>query len=160
MFASLLSDYTNGDPTPAESVTFLADHQGALRIWYIVTLIVFGLVLVPLAVAIADRLSDRTPTLAKAAAGFGLIWSGLVLAGGMVANVGIGTVAELAETDPAGARSVWSAVDTVLNGLTGGNEVTGGVWVLIISVAASLSGVLPRSLNALGVLAGVAGQHY
>lgn len=157
MFATMLSDYTSGDPTPAESVAFLADNQGALRIWYMVTLILFGIVLVPLALAINDRLSDRTPTLAKTATAFGLVWSGLVLAGGMVANIGIGTVADLAETNPAAAESVWSSVDAVLNGLTGGNEVTGAVWVLVISIAAFGSGALPRSLNTLGVVSGVAG---
>ena len=157
MFAGMLSDYTNGDPTPAESVAFLVDNQTALRVWYIVTLIVFGLVLVPLVLAIGDRIRDRTPTLARMSVAFGLIWAGLVLAGGMVANIGITNVADLAATNPDSAVSAWSAVDTVLSGLTGGNEVTGGVWVLVISIAALVSGALPRTLNALGVVSGLAG---
>ena len=36
MFVTLLSDYTTGDPTPSESVAFLADHQAAFQIWNIV----------------------------------------------------------------------------------------------------------------------------
>lgn len=157
MFASMLTDYTTGDPTPAESVAFLADNQTALRVWYVVTLIVFGIVLVPLTLAIGERLRDSTPMLSKMSVAFGLIWSGLVLAGGMVANIGITEIADRADTDPVAAESLWSAVDTVLNGLTGGNEVVGGVWVLIISVAALASGALPRTLNALGIVAGIAG---
>ncbi|MGI9597317.1 MAG: DUF4386 family protein [Acidimicrobiales bacterium] len=157
MFATMLSDYTSGDPTPAESVAFVADNQAALRIWYVVTLIVFGLVLVPLVLAIHDRLVDRTPILARISAGFGLIWSGLVIAAGMVANVGVGTVSDLAETAPDNAESVWSALAAVLDGLGGGNEVTGGVWVLVISGAALISGVLPRILNYIGIVSGLAG---
>lgn len=35
LFGTMLSDYTTGDPTPAESVEFLVDNQAVLRLWYI-----------------------------------------------------------------------------------------------------------------------------
>ena len=157
MFATMFTDYTSGDPTPAESVAFMVDNQTALRVWYIVIFIVFGLVLVPLVLAIHDRLVDRTPLLARASTSFGLIWSGLVIAAGMVANVSVGAVSDLAETYSASAESVWSSLAAVLDGLGGGNEVTGGVWVLVVSAAALASGVLPRLLNYLGIVSGIAG---
>lgn len=91
------------------------------------------------------------------AAVFGAIWAGLVLASGMIAIIGLGTVADLADADPVRAQPVWSAIDSVQNGLGGGNEIVGGLWVLLISWAALDTGALPRGLNYLGVVAGVAG---
>ena len=46
MFAFLLSDYTTGDPTPAESVAFLADNYAAMYIWNLITLIAYSILLV------------------------------------------------------------------------------------------------------------------
>jgi hypothetical protein len=157
MFATVLTDYTTGDPTPEESVAFLVDHQAALRIWNLVIFIVFGIALVPLVLALRDRLTARSPAEAQASTAFGLIWAGLVLAAGMVSNIAIGTVADLHDTDPARAASVWSALDSVQNGLGGGNEIAGGVWVLLVSWAALRTAVLPRTLNYLGLAAGAAG---
>lgn len=157
MFATMLTDYTSGDPTPAESVAFVVDNQTPLYLWYLVTLIVFGIALVPLTLALYQRLKDRAPGLAQAGAAFGLIWSGLILATGMISNIGLGTIADLADTDPAQAQAVWSSLDAVTNGLGGGNEVAGGFWVLLVSVAALRSAVFPRALNLLGIICAAAG---
>jgi hypothetical protein len=75
----------------------------------------------------------------------------------MVSNIAIGTVADLYDTDPAGAEPVWSALDSVQNGLGGGNEIAGGVWVLLVSLAALKTNLLPAAVNYLGIAAGVAG---
>jgi hypothetical protein len=157
MFATMLTDYTTGDPTPEESVAFVVDNQAALYIWNFVIFIVFGIALVPLVLALHERLKVRSPALAQASAAFGLIWAGLVLAAGMVANIAIGTVADLSNTDPSGSEPVWSALDSVQNGLGGGNEIVGGVWILLVSWAALKTAVLPRTLNYLGLAAGAAG---
>jgi len=157
MFATILTDYTTGDPTPEESVAFAVDHQTALYVWNVVIFIIFGIVLVPLVLALHDRLKVLSPALAQASGAFGLIWAGLVLAAGMVSNIAIGTVADLHDTDPAGAETVWSALDSVQNGLGGGNEIAGGVWILLVSWAALRSAVLPRTLNYVGLFAGAAG---
>ncbi|MBX3314076.1 MAG: DUF4386 family protein [Actinobacteria bacterium] len=157
MFATVLGDQTTGDPTIAESVAFVVDHRAALHLWYIVTLIVFGIALVPLALGLRERVAARAPDLSNATAAFGLLWAGLVLAAGMIANVGVGAVADLATTDPGRAGSLWIALDTVQDGLGGGNEVVGGVWVLLLGVTALRTGVLPRGLALLGVVSAVAG---
>jgi hypothetical protein len=157
MFVTVLSDYTSGDPPPSESVAFLVDNQVALYIWNLIIFIVFGVALVPLVLALHERLKAGSPALAQATAAFGLIWGGLVLAAGMVTNIGIGTVADLYDTDPTQAETVWSALDSVQNGLGGGNEIAGGVWVLLVSLAAFRTAALPRALNYLGAISGVAG---
>lgn len=157
LFATTLSGYTTGDPTPAESVAFLVDHQTTLYVWNSVIFIVFGIVLVPVVLSLRERLADGAPGLAAAATAFGLIWAGLVIAAGMIANVGVGTIADLQAADPAAAQTAWSALDAVQNGLGGGNEITGGIWIVLVSAAALRTNALPRALSVVGVGAGVAG---
>jgi hypothetical protein len=138
-------------------VAFVVDNQAALYLWNLVIFIVFGIALVPLVLALRERLYASAPALSQVAGAFGLIWAGLVVAAGMVSNIAIGTVADLHDTDPARAETVWSALDSVQNGLGGGNEIAGGVWILLVSWAALKTATLPRALNLLGLAAGVAG---
>ncbi len=157
LFGTVLADYTTGDPDAAESVAFLVDNQAVMYVWNLIIFIVFGVALVVLAPALYERLKVGAPAIAQTATAFGLIWAGLVIAAGMVANIGWAKVIDLHDTDPEQAESLWLAVDSVYNGLGGGNEIVGGVWVLLISWAALRSGLLPRALNYLGLVIGIAG---
>ncbi len=153
MFGTMLIDYTTATE-PAQAVEFLVNNQVPLYVWNIIITIIFGIAIVPLALAMRDHLDGP---LSRIATVFGLIWSGVIIATGMITNIGIGTVAHLNETSPQTAATVWSALDAVQNGLGGGNEVVGGVWVLLLSIAALGAGVFPRWLNYLGVVMGIAG---
>lgn len=157
LFVTSLADYTSGDPTPAESVDVLVEHQTTFFLWYLTIFLVFGAAIVPLVRALHLRLRSSSPLLADVAAVFGVIWAGLMFATGMISNIGIGVVADLAETDPAQAEAVWSSIDAVTNGLGGGNEVVGGLWVLLVSVAALRSDALPRAVAVIGLLSALAG---
>lgn len=157
MAATVLSDYTTGDPDPGESVAFVLDNQTALYTWYLIILIIFGVALVPLVLALHERLKADAPGLVQTATAFGIIWAGLVLAAGMTAIIGLDTIADLRDTDPTQVEPVWSALDSVQNGLGGGTEIVGGLWVLLISAVALQAGALPRALSCLGIVAGVAG---
>jgi hypothetical protein len=75
----------------------------------------------------------------------------------MVSNIGIEAVADLADTEPDRAASVWAAIDTVTDGLGGGNELVGGIWIGLISVAGFATARLPRWLNITGVVTAIAG---
>lgn len=157
LFVTSLSDYVDGDATLGESVDFLVGHQGTLFAWYLVIFLVFGVAIIPLARALHARLADVSPLLADVSAVFAYIWAGLMFATGMISNIGITAVADLAETDPGAAESLWSSIDTVTNGLGGGNELVGGMWILLVSIAAWGSRRLPTGLNALGAASGAAG---
>jgi hypothetical protein len=87
---------------------------------------------------------------------FGLIWAGLVIASGTLINVGMANVVDLYAKDPAQAAAVWLAIDSVFKGLSG-TEIVGGTWMLLVSWAALRGGGLPKTLNYLGVVVGVAG---
>jgi hypothetical protein len=93
----------------------------------------------------------------QTATAFGLIWAGVVIASGMIFNIGMGVVVDLYSTDPAQAGTVWLAIDSVVNGIGGGVEILGGLWLLLVSWAALRTGGLPRVLNYLGLVIGVAG---
>ena len=75
----------------------------------------------------------------------------------MVANIGAGLAGELYGKDPAQAASLWLALSLVVNGLGGGNEIVGGIWVSLGSWAALRAGGLPRAVSYLGAVIGVAG---
>ncbi len=147
------SDYIG----PVRQVAFLADHQSALYFGNLLIYIVFSVLLVVLALALNERLKTDSPALVSVATAFGLIWAGLVIASGMIFNIGMDTVIGLYGKDPDYAASVWSAISTVQEGLGGGNEIVGGLWVLLISWAALKMSEFPAVLNYLGIVIGLAG---
>ena len=157
LFVTSLSDYTEGDVTAAESVDFLVGHQSTLYLWYFVIFLVFGVAIIPLARTLRERLVDISPELADLGAVFAYIWAGLMFATGMTHNIGLAAVADLDETDPAAAEALWSSVATITDGLGGGNELVGGLWILLVSLAAWGSTRLPRGLNVLGIVSATAG---
>ena len=147
----------SSDLEPAQKVASFVENQG---LWYFLTLtvyIIWGLVMIVLALAIHDRVKNYSPATMQVATAIGLIWAGLVIASGMICNIGIETVVNLHGTDPAQAASAWVSIDVVRDGLGGGNEIVGGLWILLVSRAALRSGELPKLLNYLGLLIGVAG---
>ncbi len=158
LFALLApAGYFAADADPLRNAAFLADNEAVMYLWYLTIYVVFGVFLVVLSLALHERLEDRSPAMARISAAFGLIWAGLVIASGMVANVGTGVVAELYGEDPGQAASVWLALDFVVRGLGGGNEIVGGLWVLLVSLAALRAGGLPRISNYFGAMVGAAG---
>jgi hypothetical protein len=152
-----LSDYAAGDLRPDEAAAFVADHEAALFSWNLVIYIVFGLVLIPLVLALDERLRSFGPHVMRTTTALGIIGAGLVLASGMIAILGASTVADLYGSDPVGAEPVWASIDSVQNALGGGNEVVGGLWVLTVSAVAHRASVMPSWLGYLGIGAGLAG---
>jgi hypothetical protein len=82
----------------------------------------------------------------------------LVIASGMIASVGLTAVEKIHENQPQEAASLWSTLGVGQNGLGGGVEVVGGVWVLLISLWSWRSGIMmPTWLNVIGLIVGSAG---
>ena len=152
----IVVDYTSLTD-PAQQVAALVEHQSSMYVMHLLTLVIFGVVLAMLTLALWKRLAG-SPTIAAAGGAVGLIWAGTLVASGLVFNFGAAFVADLSATSPARAASAWEAIDTVADGLgSGGGELLGGLWVLLVSVAALRTGALPRALNWLGLVIGVAG---
>lgn len=145
------------DAAPEQYIAFLADNEMLLFVWHLIIYVVAGVFMVPLVLALHERLKAGAPALAQLTNAFGLIWAGLVIASGLLLLHDASVVAELYRQDPAQATTVWLALSTVEDSLGGAIELPGGVWILLVSWAALQTKTLPRALNYLGLLIGVAG---
>jgi hypothetical protein len=143
---------------PGEKVSMLVGHHASMQVMYLFTYVIFGLVLAVLALTLYRRLKEDAPVLAQVAAVAGLVWALVLVASGLVFNAGVAAVVDLYAASPAQAVSVWQAVEPVAQGLGGsGGELLGGLWVLLVSVAALRTKKLSRPVTWLGVAVGVAG---
>jgi len=160
-FALLVTSMNPGSAeewTSVQKLEFILDRTMLFQIWNIVIYVVFGIALVALT-AVLHRLLDRPDSIwMSIASPFGFIWAGLVIASGMIASVGLTFAADLYGFNPQQAAALWSTLAVVQNGLGGGVEVVGGVWVLLLSLwSLRARRLLPRSLNGLGVFVGLSG---
>ena len=146
-----------GIADPSAKVTAIVENQGLLTTLHLIVYVAWGAALVVLSLALHERLDGHKSALARTATAFGLIWSVLVIASGMIYNVGMETVSSLYTTDPEQAASVWLAIESIFNGLGGGVEVVGGIWVILLSISALRSGNFSRAFNYLGLVIGAAG---
>ncbi len=143
---------------PAEKVVLLVGNHGSMQAMHLITYVIFGIGLAVLALALHERLRAGSPVLTQAATAVGLIWAFVLVASGMIFNAGMAAVVGLHVTSPAQAVAVWQAIEPVTEGLGGsGGELLGGLWVLLVSVAALRTKGLPKVLNWLGVAIGTAG---
>lgn len=150
-------DYPKGDATEIERLNFLSDNYLILSTINLISYVLFGILLAVLVVSIHQKIKDYLPNLSILASVFGIIWVGLVIASGMIANSGLNSVIEIGIEEPQKAISIWTSVGIVSEGLGGGNEIIGGVWVLLLSIAAFKYSFLSKPLNLLGLLVALAG---
>jgi hypothetical protein len=149
---------TLADVDPVQKVAQLVDNQAFLYILNLIAYVFFGFFLIVLVLAFYERLKAGSPALAQIATVIGFIWAAVLIAYGMISNYGMGIVIDLYSTDPAQAGTVWMAIASVVDGLSGASgEILGGPWVLLVSWAALQAGELPKALNYLGVVLGVVG---
>jgi len=148
-----------GSDNPGQVVAFFADNQAIMRVWYIISYYVFGVSLIFLSLALYERLKAGSPALVQAVTTFGLIWAVLVIVMGTLSINNLSTVVRLYGENPAQAATVWLTLDSVENGLgnNGGETMVNALWFLLLSWVALRARELPRVLNYLGVVIGVAG---
>lgn len=137
-------------------VAFIAVAPLVLIGWNLTIYVLNAFALAVLVIALSSRLRATAPNLSTIAQGFGLIWATLVLGAGMVGNLAVEQSALLATTDPQAAASLWTILHAVELGLGGGNEIAGGVWIGIVSLAALTTG-FSRFAGGLGLLVALSG---
>lgn len=157
VMATLLDPGDTRTWTAADKLAFVLERRTLFELWVVLIYVLASGALLVLAVALHERLKDRSAAAMQIATSVGVIWAGLVIASGMVSICGLQAVAALQTKDPALAVSTWTAINVVQNSLGGGIEIVGGVWSLMVSVVAWRTGALPQALNALGAVVGVAG---
>jgi hypothetical protein len=156
MLFTLLAPLAENLPAD-QHVAFLMANQPIVYLWNLIIYVINGVFLAVLVLALHARLHAGAPYLAQTATAFGLIWAGLVIASGMLILNNLDVIATLYATDPAQATPAWIVLNAVEEGLGGGVELPGGLWVLLVSWAALRTGALPKALNWLGALVGVGG---
>jgi len=142
---------------PVQQVVVLVNNQVSQHILYVIVYQVWAIFLVVLTLALYERLKVDSPTMMQTATAIGIIWATVVIASGMIFNIGMDNVVNLYGKDPTQATTVWLVIASVCDGLGGGNEILGGLWMLLISWSASQAGGLPKALNYLGIVVGAAG---
>lgn len=147
-----------GITDPAQKVALLVEKPMVIFATNLFMYVFFGVALVVLSLALYDRLKSGAPAMMQAATALGIIWAGSLIAAGMVSNAGIEPTIALHATDPTQAALSWQGIETVAAGLGNGNgEILGGLFTLLVSLAALRGGALPRWLNILGLLVGAVG---
>ncbi|MCW8107020.1 hypothetical protein OPS25_00700 [Alteromonas ponticola] len=153
----LLSPEQASEWSHAQRLEFLLENKTLLHIWNNVIYTVFGIVLIFLTLALDTRIPHTDIIRTKATKTLGFIWAALLIASGMIANVGMEKVSSLYASDPALAVTVWQMLGIIQDGLGGGVEVLGGLWVVLISVMALRTRTFSTALNIVGIIVGIAG---
>ncbi len=136
-------------------IVFLKENYVLLYIMNMLIYVLFGVFLAVLVLGIHQHIRDISPNLSQVATVFGSIWVGLVIAAGMIGNIALTTVINMTDTQQ--ALETWNNAQIVTEGLGGGNEVVGGLWVLLLTIAVLKQKEFPKFLVVLGMLVGLAG---
>ena len=156
---TLLAPTGYGSDDPGQAVAFLADNQAFMRVFDIIIYLVFGVGLIFLSLALYERLKAGSPALAQAVTTFGLIYAVLVIVVGTLEISNLSTVVKLYGENPAQAATAWLTLNSVETGLgaNGGETMVSALWLLLLGWVALRAKELPRVLNYLGVVIGLAG---
>ena len=152
-----LTPYIEQKDNPAVAVKFVLENHGILSLWNFVIYIVFGVLLTILIIALYRRLPPVNSVISQLALVFGAVWVTMVIGSGMIANLGLTRVVEMANAHPSLAQSLWLSVITIKEGLGGSNELIGGLWVTLVSIVMWKARVYKRSMVFTGLMAGAAG---
>lgn len=143
--------------SPPEIMAYLAENHLTFSTMYFLMYVVFGVFLAVLVIGLHEKLKHTENPAIAIGSLFGVIWVGLVIASGMISNIGLAHAINLMDTSPEKAFDMWTIVSVITESLGGGNELVGGLWVLLVSVVALQAGEFSRTLNYLGLFVGVAG---
>ena len=86
--------------TPVESVEFLIENRILILSTMSIIYILAALVLTVLVLALHDRMKENSPIAMQVATAVGLIWAGIVVASGMIFNVGADSVISIFALTP------------------------------------------------------------
>jgi hypothetical protein len=138
-------------------MSYLAENHFVFSSMVFLMYVVFGVFLAVLVVGLHERLKHMNNPAITLGSLFGVIWVGLVIASGMISNAGLAYAIGVMESSPEKALDVWVIISLLTESIGGGNELVGGLWVLIVSVVALQAWEFSRLLNYLGLIVGAAG---
>ena len=141
----------------SDKVMSLTEQKLLLQVAYFIGYLVFGCLLLITVQALHSRLHSSHSLCLNSASLFGLIWVVLMMCSGMIALVGLDQVIAAHSAGSTDASSLYLTVFTLVDALGGGIELVGGLWVLLVSIVALLTGNFSRGFNYFGILVGSLG---
>ncbi len=123
VYFSILGPAQYGSPAApaAQHVRFLIDNEGLMTAWNLVIYVLNAVLMVVLVVGLHQRVKANGEALAQTASAFGVIWAGLILAAGMMANISIAQIVTLAGQDMEAAAALWRS-SVVVGAALGGRQ--------------------------------------
>lgn len=141
----------------ADKIRFIADNRLLISLGYSSGYLLLGVFLLITVQALQQKMQLANSNLLNTGSWFGIIWVMLMLASGMVQLVGIDTMLRLHAKGSPQAEALFYSYNTIVNGLGGGIELVGGLWVLLVSIAGLRHRRLSAGLHWLGIVVGVFG---
>ena len=145
------------DAGPREYVTLLPEYKDIMSVWILIAYLLAGFCLVPVSLAFHERLKTANPSLIQTPTILGFIWAALIIGSGNLMLHGFEEIASLYAQNPAQAETVYITLKIVQDGIVSANEVTGGTWILLLSLAALQIGEFGKALNYFGLAIGLMG---
>ncbi len=146
------------DIEPDKRINLLSEYTSLHYFTNLFLYVVFGFSLVLFSLSLYENFKEGNRLLVRSSVSTGIIWAGLLIASGMIANAGIAPAMELLRQDPADAKRFWSTIETVSNGLGGAHgEVAGGVFTILVSLAARQTVYFSKFLHYFGLMVGTLG---
>ena len=152
---AFLAPYLEAEP--AQYVQVIANNQTLMFVWHLLIYLVAGVCMVPMVLALHERLKEGSPAISQIATAFGIIWTVTVIGSGMIIINNLSIITDLYAQDPSQATTVWIGLSAIEDGLGGAIELPGGIWILLVSLAALQANKLPKLLNYLGIVVGASG---
>lgn len=140
-----------------DKIAYIATQESMLSLAYIIGYLIFGTLLLIAVQAMHTRLTTSSSHLMNAASAFGFIWVVLMMCSGMIALTGMHTMLTLFAKGNSHADTLFYVYTTMVNGLGGGIELIGGMWVLLLSIFGLKTAQLAKGLHIFGVIVGVLG---
>lgn len=145
------------DGSAADKIRYLTENHSAVSLVYLAIYVLFGVVLAVLVVGLHERLKVTNTQVLQLATLFGAIWVGLVIASGMITTIGLSVIIDKGAINTEQAFEIWTIVSLLTESIGGGNELVGGLWVLLLSAVALRKAVFSSGVNYLGLGVGAAG---
>ncbi|MEX1378234.1 MAG: DUF4386 family protein [Eubacteriales bacterium] len=149
-------DYTSITDA-GEKIQLFSQNQAGFYVIYLLGYVIFGLALVVISLSLYEKLKQSS-SITKIAAVYGIIWAALLIGAGTIYNRGIATAVQMYASDPAGAIAFLNATEATALGISfSDGEILGGLWTLLISIAAMKGKIFNKAINYLGLVVGTAG---
>lgn len=157
VYVALLSYVSYGDTAQAvlPQLEFIASYSTLLYVWYFVIYILFGLALIGFQISIKTHLV--TDFFRSFALILGYLWAGITIVTGMLANVGTHMILELMGQHQELAISQWYNLQMLINGMGGGNEIVGGLWLIAMGLSLNIHCSLTPLLRSIALVFGCVG---